>query len=557
MNNAQTAFTANVEPPLLLENADDAPWHDQADVIIVGFGGAGVAAALQAREAGASVLAVDRFAGGGATAMSGGVVYAGGTRFQHEAGIPDTAEEMFKYLASEGTPVADKTLRDFCDTSSDSIDWLTKYGVKFGSTVYSERIAYPPDGYFLYYTGMEKFRDSAKPAPRGHRTLGKGPTGRFYFPPLKEAALRNGVRLMIHSPVRRLVVDTRGRVLGVDVQAIPQEKQPEHAAICAKVNPYKMLNGGPAEQAIAECREFETALPPRRLLLRAHRGVILATGGYNYNLQLFGRYRPIVLRAFRELVRGGSMGCDGSGIELGTTVGGGLSHMERLFITKPLSPPNSFVKGILVNAEGERFITEDAYLGNVGCAVSEQSRDGYAWAILDSSTFWKGVRELVWPLKNMFSWYGLPAVLNILLGGTKRGKSIRELAGKLQIDPDKLERTVSDYNASAARGGDLLGKLTMHLAPMSTPPYYALNMSLRNKWGFSGTMPYGGLTVDETTGNVTRPDGSIVEGLYAAGRAAVGICSESNFSGLSIADTVYSGRRAARAAAARGAAAHS
>jgi 3-oxo-5alpha-steroid 4-dehydrogenase len=63
-------------------------------------------------------------------------------------------------------------------------------------------------------------------------------------------------------------------------------------------------------------------------------------------------------------------------------------------------------------------------------------------------------------------------------------------------------------------------------------------------------MPYGGLTVDETTGNVTRPDGSIVEGLYAAGRAAVGICSESNFSGLSIADTVYSGRRAARAAAA-------
>lgn len=64
MNNAQPAFTANVEPPLVLDNADDAAWHDAADVIVVGFGGAGVAAALQAREAGASVLAVDRFAGG-------------------------------------------------------------------------------------------------------------------------------------------------------------------------------------------------------------------------------------------------------------------------------------------------------------------------------------------------------------------------------------------------------------------------------------------------------------------------------------------------------------
>ena len=69
MNNAQPAFTANVELPLVLDNGDDAAWHDEADVIIVGFGGAGVAAALQAREAGASVLAVDRFAGGGATVM--------------------------------------------------------------------------------------------------------------------------------------------------------------------------------------------------------------------------------------------------------------------------------------------------------------------------------------------------------------------------------------------------------------------------------------------------------------------------------------------------------
>jgi 3-oxo-5alpha-steroid 4-dehydrogenase len=145
----------------------------------------------------------------------------------------------------------------------------------------------------------------------------------------------------------------------------------------------------------------------------------------------------------------------------------------------------------------------------------------------------------------------LPALLNIALGGTRRARTVAELARKLGIDPTRLEATVRTYNESAAQGADAEhGKLRAHLGAMSEPPYYALNMSLRNRWGFSGTMPNGGLTVDEETGAVTRTDGSPIEGLYAAGRSAVGVCSESNFSGLSIADAVFSGRRAARAAAA-------
>jgi 3-oxo-5alpha-steroid 4-dehydrogenase len=542
-------FTANVELPLLVTDADSVRWDDEADVVIVGFGGAGVVAALQAREEGAAVLAVDRFVGGGATAMSGGVVYAGGTQFQRDAGFDDSADEMYKYLSFEGVPVRPETLRRFCESSNGDIEWLMKYGVKFGSTFYAERIAYPPDGYHLYYTGMEKFRDIAKPIPRGHRTLGKGPTGRNYFVPLRDAALRSGVRFVPHAPARRLVVDEGRRVVGIEIQVIPEGRRSRHEAIFRKVNPYKMLNGAPAERAIDECREFEQSLPPDRRFLRARCGVILAAGGYNYNLRLFGRYRPIVLKAYPELVRGGTMGCDGSGIELGTSVGGALSHMDRLFVTKPLSPPSSFVNGVLVNAEGRRFIAEDAYLGNVGCAVAEQSHEGIAWLILDRLTFRAGLRELMWPPGNIVSWYGLPAILNILFGGTRRAKTLGELAGKLGIDPEALQRTVRSYNASTEAGHDAeMGKLRIHLRSMGTGPYVALNMSLRNRWGFSGTMPYGGLTVDEDTGLVTRADGSTIEGLYAAGRTAVGICSESNFSGLSIADTVFSGRRAARAA---------
>ncbi|GFJ96430.1 hypothetical protein Prum_100720 [Phytohabitans rumicis] len=67
------------------------PWDEWADVVVVGFGAAGACAAIEAAEAGASVTVVDRFDGGGATALSGGVVYAGGgTAQQRAAGVVDT-----------------------------------------------------------------------------------------------------------------------------------------------------------------------------------------------------------------------------------------------------------------------------------------------------------------------------------------------------------------------------------------------------------------------------------------------------------------------------------
>ena len=549
MESSPSTFTANVEPPLLLAAGDDGRWDEEADLVVVGFGGAGVVAALQARELGADVIAVDRFEGGGATAKSGGVIYAGGTRHQKAAGFDDDARQMFDYLANEGTPVRSETLRRFCDDSASDVEWLEGHGVRFGHTAYLERIAYPPDGYFLYYTGMEKFRSFAKPAPRGHRTVGKGATGSVYYAPLKASALARGIRFLPHAPVRRLVMSAAGDVLGVEVQVIPAERHRDHLALFEKVNPYKLGNGGPAEAAIAECRRFEEGVPQVRRRLRARRGVVLATGGYNYNLELFARHRPIVRRAYREIVRGGSMGCDGSGIELGVSAGGGLSHMDRLFCTKATSPPQDFIHGVLVNLEGRRFIAEDAYVGNVGCAVSEQSQDGTAWLILDHRTLWAGVRQLLWPLSNIVSWWGMPALLNLLLGGTRRARGLPALAAKLGIDASALVDTMERYNRHARAGADPdLHKIPDHIRPLGPGPWYAFNLSLRNKWGFSGTMPYGGLTVDEDTGLVTRPDGTVIPGLYAAGRTAVGICSESNFSGLSIADTVFSGRRAARAA---------
>jgi len=83
---------------------------------------------------------------------------------------------------------------------------------------------------------------------------------------------------------------------------------------------------------------------------------------------------------------------------------------------------------------------------------------------------------------------------------------------------------------------------------LGSGPYYAVNVSLHNKFAPTFAFTLGGLVVDEDSGLVKRADGSTILGLYAAGRAAVGLCSQSYMSGLSIADTVFSGRRAARKA---------
>ena len=99
--------------------------HDTADVLVVGFGGAGACAALEAREHGADVLVIDRFDGGGATAISGGVVYAGQTTIQSRAGVTDSVDAMEAYLRAEvGDVVSAETLREFCDQSGPNIAWL-------------------------------------------------------------------------------------------------------------------------------------------------------------------------------------------------------------------------------------------------------------------------------------------------------------------------------------------------------------------------------------------------------------------------------------------------
>jgi 3-oxo-5alpha-steroid 4-dehydrogenase len=544
------------EAPLRIDNPDSAKWDDAADIVVVGFGGAGAAAAIEARQQGViDVLALDQFSGGGATARSGGINYAGHTRFQKEGGVEDTPEEMFNFLWAEGVPVKPETLRRFCNECSDNMEWLAGFGVPYSGKAWHDKCALPPNGYYLYYTGNEKhpkFDGIARPAPRGHRPVVDGFGGHVHFAKLNEAARNIGVRVVPHSPVKRLVMDGHDNVIGVEVAPIPQSAWAEVERLYKKVAAWEPVSGARAEKAIAANAALEARYSERRLV-RARAGVLLSTGGYIYNLDMVQRHRPEIGKAYKAVMRLGSMGCNGSGIRIGEAAGGVAEHMNRVYVGRIISPPDAQVRGLLVNAQGQRFINEDVYIGELGEALAQQAaQHSNTWLVLEAKDFWEALRFVFNPGKGMFLPFGLPTLLSILLGGTKRAGSLQALAQKCGIDFDGLKKTVGNYSAAARTGQpDPLGKNADYIHPFGDGPFYALNMAIDNMFSFTPSFSLGGLRVDEDSGAVLRKDGSAINGLYAAGRAAVGLCTLGYQSGMSIADTVFSGRRAGRALAQR------
>jgi 3-oxo-5alpha-steroid 4-dehydrogenase len=285
------------EPPLVVTKTNEEVWDDEADVVVVGFGGAGACAALEANTNGARVLVLDRFHGGGATAISGGVFYAGGgTHIQSKAGVTDDADEMFRYLSLEVRGVvSDETLRDFCDTSVDNLTWLEEQGVPFEASLCPYKTSYPTDDYYLYYSGNEGFtpyKEAAKPAPRGHRAKGAGLPGESFYEPLRESAHRAGIQVEYETRVTRLVIDSDNRVLGVEYRQIKKglwsqlyRKLHQAGIAVVKYNP----------KLAAKLRERCFRIEAEHSVLkrvRAVNGVVLAAGGFIYNRPMVKEIAP-------------------------------------------------------------------------------------------------------------------------------------------------------------------------------------------------------------------------------------------------------------------------
>jgi 3-oxo-5alpha-steroid 4-dehydrogenase len=530
--------------PIVIEDVDGAHWDDVADLVVVGFGAAGITAAIEARERGADVVLLDRFEGGGATSISGGVFYAGGgTHIQEGAGVEDTVENMYRYLSMEvQDAVSPETLRDFCETSAANVRWLTERGVPFLPNLCPVKTSYPTKEYHLYYSGNETFppySTHAKPAQRGHRADGGAFPGASIIEPLRKAAIEKGVRLELQARVSRLIVDGGGRVIGAEYQHIPSSFwRGLHSRLHSWETTIAKVATGLAASLRRRCDAIE-AKHSAPLRIRCRRGLILCAGGFVFNREMVAEHIP-------EFVPGlplGTAGDDGMGIRLGQSVGGKLEQMHRASAWRFLYPPNAFAQGVLVNAKGERFANEFWYGAKIGEAMVEENH-GVATLIIDEKLK-KLAHEQSKP--GELQWFQRAAALMNLYLNCKKAEDLDALAKMLGVPTENLQRTLDENNA-VAKGirSDRFDKAPDSVHPLSDGPYYAIDCSLGSKRHLCAVMTLGGLAVDETTGQVLSENGVPVPGLYAAGRNAVGICSRQYVSGLSIADCVYSGLRAAR-----------
>ncbi|MGW5309972.1 FAD-binding protein [Nocardia thailandica] len=529
-------------------------WDYSADVVVAGYGGAGVVTALAAREAGADVLALDRYLGGGATTLSGGIIYAGaGTWVQRAAGVDDDVENMLAYLEAEvGDAVRSETLRRFCEESPAMIDWLTAHGVPFEASLAPYKTSYPTDDYYLYYSGSENsggYRDLAKPRQRGHRAHGPGVSGKKVFAPLAESAARHGVRVRTGTRVTRLVVEG-GRVVGVE--AITLEHAPvavrRRFALLARVSAKPgVYHPGlrRAAQALLDRIEHRHGVPVR---IGARAAVVLTTGGFIAHEAMVAEHAPTY--PWSEGLPLGTAADDGSGITMAVDAGAATAKMDSLSTWRFIAPPSAFFGALAVDVTGRRMIDESRYGAALGAAIA--AAPGHrAWLLMDSELVAAG-REQLGPQS---VWFQRMQTERLLRLGRVSGGSVEEVARKAGIDPAALRVTVDEHNrAIDEHRTDPFGKPDDLRRPLRTGPFTLLDISFSARLTYPMPMlTLGGLVVDEDSGAVVTGSGAAIPGLYAAGRTAVGICSNSYVSGLSIADCVFSGRRAGAhgAAAAR------
>ncbi|MGY2122751.1 FAD-dependent oxidoreductase [Nocardia gipuzkoensis] len=470
-------------------------WDHRADVVVAGYGIAGVCAAIEAARAGADVLVLERTGGwGGAAALAGGFIYlGGGTPLQQALGFRDTPENMETFLLAALGPGVDKAkIADYCRGSVEHFNWLMSCGVPFREAFWGEPGWEPPHDEGLMYSGGENaapFNTIAEPAPRGHvpqmadkRTGEKG-GGYMLMKPLADTAQALGVRAEYDMRIARLIVDDDDRVVGVLARRYGKQ-----------------------------------------IAIRAERGVVLATGSFAYHKEMIEGYAPRLIGRPAAAIEEH----DGIGIRLAQALGAELAHMDATEVAF-FGDPQLLARGILVNGRGQRYIPEDTYPGRIGQATLIQ-QDNQAYLVIDEAAYEEALRT-----ETSTPFFRQPP--------TWVAETIAELEAEMGLPGQALQATVECYNLHAADGADpLLGKKPEWVRPLRGP-VAAFDMR-----GFTAGFTLGGLRTDLDS-RVLHVSGEPIPGLFAAGRCTSGLCAGGYVSGASLGDGSFYGRRAGIAAA--------
>ncbi|HEY1003473.1 MAG TPA: 3-oxosteroid 1-dehydrogenase [Streptosporangiaceae bacterium] len=518
---------------------------DEVDVVVAGSGAAGMTAALTAAHLGLSVLVIEKAGSfGGSTARSGGGIWAPGNSVLRAAGVADTPEQARAYLAhvAEGVPAARR-------------EALLEYGPEMLGLVLAKtpvRFAWVP-GYADYYPeapgGLSAGR-SIEPVPLdGRRVLGAelGRLARPYLPSpvaITQAEYRwlslgrhpRGVRAAVRVAGRA----ARARLRGQRVLSMGQ-------ALAAGLRAGLVASGVPVwldtplaglEVAGGRVTGVRATRDGELLQIRARRGVLIATGGFERDEQMRRRYQ-------REPIgtewTTGAAGNTGDGIRAGLDLGAATGLMDDAWWGPSIALPGgpyfclaerSLPGCVLVNGAGQRFVNESApYVDAVHAMYEADTPENPhipAWLIFDQR------------YRDRYVFAGLPPHRPLprrwyAAGSVVRADDLAGLAQAAGVDADGLVKTVARFNEFAAAGRDEdFGRgdsaydryygdprlANPNLAPLARPPFYAAKVVP----GDLGTK--GGLRTDERA-RVLSEDGTVIEGLFAAGNASEAVMGRS------------------------------
>lgn len=498
--------------------AGDKEWDDSVDVIVVGSGASGLSAALTAHFEGLKVLVLektDRI--GGSTAVSGGAVWLPLNDGAEAAGHPDTYERVWEYLQQTvGSASPDAMKAAFLKFGPAMLRYLSERGaISLQSRTYS------PD----YYSELPSAAMGGRamdPAPFDARKLGKAAL-RELREPLKEfvvlggmmvnitdvhhllsigkswTAFQQGARLVVRYAFDRLSGYHRGTRLLLG------------NALAASLF-YCLRNQGVAYRLSASVKSLcqgengsvngvEANIDGRTIRIQARKGVVVATGGFPWNGRLRERHYPAPTGPWSMSPTSNQ----GDGILMASAVGAsmGKDHSSPAF----WAPVSLFDDGsgnvvryphlvwdrakpglIAVNRRGERFVNESTSYHEFVLAMYQES-DGAlnlpSYLLCDSLFIEKWGLGLALP-------GGRPRDKLIKNGYLKQAATLEELAGKINVDPQRLQATVDRYNELAASGndtdfgkgstaynrnlGDPAQKPNPCLAPLNQGPFYAVEV---------------------------------------------------------------------------------
>lgn len=482
---------AAIAPDVAGVAADTVEWAEETDVVVVGYGGAGAAAAIEAAKAGASVILLEMLdIAGGSTVANGGFIMMGGTKLQEHFGIEDSVDNFYAYLsAAAGANASLDHIKVVCDSSPELYDWCVECGMDFesGQCDTEHHLGGYNAGFSLGYSGNEMARDFAQvatPAPRGHMPQ-PGSSGYDMFSALQATVDSLGVDVRMGTPGKRLVVDTDGRVVGI----------------------------------IAENADGEFAI-------KANKAVVLTAGGFGNNAEMVDSNYALLNPRGSMITAAGNE--NGSGILMGQAIGADTRGMGCFQIGGTIvTVADALAHCILVDENARRIVAEDEYNAFIGKAIAmAPSADCYL--VIDDQYATEG---------------GAAAVFGEPLATVD---TIEEVAEAVGFNADMFKSTVDFYNESVALGEDReFGKHAQYLTPLETGPFHVFAYGSEHLYIAS----CGGLKID-TGAHVIDLDGNVIPGLYAAGRNAGTIYGWYMGSGSSMADVFTFGRIAGQNAAA-------